>query len=57
LATRLGAAAVDALASDQRGVLVGLLCGRIATTPLADIVDKKKALDPALVQLAGVLAR
>jgi 6-phosphofructokinase 1 len=57
LATRLGAAAVDALAHGDRGVLVGVVSGRIATTPLAEIVDKRKALDPALIKLAGILAR
>jgi 6-phosphofructokinase 1 len=57
LATRLGAAAVDALAHGDRSVLVGVLCGRIATTPVAQVVDKRKALDPALIKLAGILAR
>jgi len=29
----------------------------VVTTPLADVVGKQKPLDPALVEMAGVLAR
>lgn len=57
LATRLGAAAAAHLARGQHGVLVGLLQGEIAATPLADVVTYKKPLDPGLLELAGVLAR
>ena len=56
LATRLGTGATDALARGERGVLVGFIKGEITTTPLAEIVGKQKALDPCLVELAGVLA-
>src|SRR5512147_230784 len=37
LGTRLGAGAVEALARDERGVLVGWLKGRVMTTPLSEI--------------------
>ena len=57
LATRLGNGATEALASGQRSVLVGSIRGEIVTTPLADVVGKQKPLDPALVEMAGVLAR
>jgi 6-phosphofructokinase len=57
LATRLGAGAVDALARGERGVLVGLLSGHVATTPFAEIVGDQKPLSPELIRLAGVLAR
>lgn len=57
LATRLGAAAVDRLAAGEKGVLVGLLKGEIATTPLDDVVAHKKPLDLKLFELAKVLAR
>jgi 6-phosphofructokinase 1 len=57
LATRLGTGATDALARGERGVLVGFVKGEITTTPLAEIVGKQKALDPCLVELAGVLAK
>lgn len=57
LATRLGEAAVKQLAKNEGGVLVGLLRGEIATTPLAEVVSKKKLLDLHLMELAHVLAR
>jgi 6-phosphofructokinase 1 len=57
LGSRLGAGAVEALARGESGVLVGLLRGRIATTPLETVVATKKELDPSLIALAEVLAR
>jgi len=57
LATRMGAAAAEHIAHEEFGVLVGLIRGEIAATPLADIVGKRKALDPSLFNLASVLAR
>ncbi len=57
LATRLGAAAVHRLAGGESGVLVGLLRGQIAATPLAEVVANKKPLDLTLFELAKVLAR
>jgi 6-phosphofructokinase 1 len=56
LATRLGAAAVDALARGSSGVLLGLNCNEIAATPLADVAGKTKAIDRDLLELARVLA-
>ena len=57
LATRLGAGAVEALARGDRAVLVGIIAGRVATTPFAEIVGKQKPLNPDLIRLADVLAR
>ena len=57
LATRLGAAAVERLADGEKGVLVGLLRGQIATTPLSEVVANKKPLDLSLLELARVLSR
>jgi 6-phosphofructokinase 1 len=57
LATRLGAAATEALAQGNQGVLLGLVRGEVAATPLADVVAHKKALDPRLLELVRVLAR
>jgi len=57
LATRMGAAATECIAHDQFGMLVGLSGGEIATTPLADVVGKRKKLDQHLLSLAGVLAK
>lgn len=56
LATRLAAAATEYIAREEYGVLVGLVKDAIVATPLADINDKKKALDPCLLKFATVLA-
>lgn len=55
LGTRLGAAAVDSLARGEHGVLVGLLKGEIAATPLAEVVAAPKQLDLTLLKLAAIL--
>lgn len=57
LATRFGAAAVKTLAMGESGVLVGLLKGELATTPLDDVVANKKPIDLSLMELARTLAR
>lgn len=57
LATRFAAAAVECLARQEFGVLVGLNHGEISSTPLAEIAGKKKTLDPCLLRLAGILSR
>lgn len=57
LATRLGVAAVEALLSDNHGVLAGWLDGRVQTTPLADIAGKPKKIDLSLLDMAGMLSK
>ena len=57
LATRMGAAATDCVARNEYGVLVGLIRGEITTTPLVEIVGRRKKLDPDLLNLASVLAQ
>ncbi len=57
LGTRLGAAATEKLSKGERGVLVGLLKGEIAATPLTEVVSRKKPLDSKLFELARVLAQ
>jgi 6-phosphofructokinase 1 len=57
LATRLGAGAVERLAQGQHGVLVGWLKSEVATTPLDEVVARRKPLDPKLLDLARVLAK
>jgi 6-phosphofructokinase 1 len=56
LATRLGAAAIDALAEGQSGVLVGLNCNVISTTPLDDIAGRTRPADGKLLELARTMA-
>jgi 6-phosphofructokinase 1 len=57
LATRLGAAAVDHLDRGEHGILMGLLAGEIAATPLSDVASKKKPLDLRLLELGRILAK
>jgi 6-phosphofructokinase 1 len=56
LATRLAAHAVDAIAEDATGVVVGWSGGCPARLRLAEIVGKRRLLDPKLIRLADVLA-
>jgi 6-phosphofructokinase 1 len=57
LASKLGAAAVDALVSGKTGYMVGELKGDMAFTPLRETWEKEKELDADLLRLAKVLAR
>ncbi len=56
LASKLGAAAVNALAKDMTGYMVGESKGEIAFTPLRETWEKKKKLDRTLLRLVKVLA-
>jgi len=56
LATRLGAAAVDALAAGRHGVLVGIVRNAIANTPLVEIAGRTRPVDTALLELARTMA-
>jgi 6-phosphofructokinase 1 len=57
LATRLGVAAVEALAQGARGVLVGISRGEVSHTPLSEVAGRTKTIDLALMDLAKVLAK
>jgi 6-phosphofructokinase 1 len=56
LASRLGSAAVEALADGQSGVMVALRGPRVERVPLEDVVGKEQSLDPDLYRMAEVLA-
>jgi 6-phosphofructokinase 1 len=56
LATRLGAAAVDALADGKHGVLVGIVRNEVKRTPLAEVAGRTRPVDTALLELARVMA-
>jgi len=56
LASKLGAAAVDALVKGMSGYMVGELKGEIAFTPLRETWEKRKELDSNLLRLVKVLA-
>jgi 6-phosphofructokinase 1 len=57
LASRLGAAAVRELFAGRYGVLCGIRSDAVITTPLADVVGKKKPLSPEMLELARMLVR
>ena len=56
LSSKLGAAAVNALASGKSGYMAGELKGEIVLTPLRDTWEKRKKLDSNLLQLMKILA-
>jgi len=56
LATRLGAAAVETLGAGEHGLLLGMMGGRVVTTPLEAVVGAIKPLDLGLLELAQLLA-
>jgi len=55
LATRLGAGATDAIARGETGVLVGMIRGRVATTPYSEVVGQQQSLDLSLLDLSKSL--
>lgn len=57
LGARFGHEAVECIARQQFGVLVGLRGQQLVTTPLASIVGRQKPLATELIELARVLAR
>ncbi|MGQ9546585.1 MAG: 6-phosphofructokinase [Dehalococcoidia bacterium] len=56
LASKLGVAAVDALAKGMTNCMVGELKGEIAFTPLRETWEKRKELDSNLLRLVKTLA-
>ncbi len=56
LASKMGAAAIDALADGKSGYMVGELKGEILLTPLRETWEKSKELDNNLLQLVKILA-
>ena len=55
LASRLGAGAVEAMASGEYNVLTGWVASEIKYTPLEVVVKNKKQIDKSLVELAKIL--
>lgn len=55
LASKLGCGAVQAIAREEYGVLVGLNQNKVTTTPYEEIVGKVKELDADLFELARLL--
>ena len=57
LATRLGAAAIDWLARDEAGMLLGMRGTDIVATTLAEVAGNTRPIDMALLDMARVLAQ
>jgi 6-phosphofructokinase 1 len=57
LATQLGSAAIEFIAREVHGILVGLVHNVVTVTPFDEVVRKKKELDLKPVELVKVLAR
>ncbi|MGE0871427.1 MAG: ATP-dependent 6-phosphofructokinase [Kofleriaceae bacterium] len=57
LGSRSGAAAVDALARGERGVMIGLVRDELRATPLVEVAQGPRPLDLSPLELARVLAR
>jgi 6-phosphofructokinase 1 len=57
LGTRLGSEAVEQMLAGNTGVLVGIIKGELATTPLDVVVKSKKPLDPWFLKATDILAR
>jgi 6-phosphofructokinase 1 len=55
LASRMGTAAVRALAEGESGVMTGLRGRRMELIPLKEAVGKSPLLDPAMYELAEAL--
>lgn len=57
LATQSGVAAIEHFVQGEHGILIGLIRGEIAATPLAEVIANKKQLDLSLLALAQVLSK
>jgi 6-phosphofructokinase 1 len=56
LASRLGSAAVEALADGEPGIMVGVRGEVTVRIPLEEVVGEKRPLDPDMYELSKVLA-
>ena len=56
LASKLGAAAVEALINGQSNIMTGEVNGKLSLTPFTEAAEKKKPVDTILFELTKVLA-
>jgi 6-phosphofructokinase 1 len=56
LASRLGAAAVEALTEGHNNVMVGVVNGDVKLTPLRQVCERKKQIDYDLLNLSHTLS-
>ncbi|MFO7918955.1 MAG: ATP-dependent 6-phosphofructokinase [Anaerolineae bacterium] len=57
LATRLGAAAVEALQEGKSGIMVGYVDAKIKISPLAEVLEGKPEIEERYYKLVQILAR
>ncbi|MBU0492927.1 MAG: 6-phosphofructokinase [Chloroflexi bacterium] len=57
LATRLGVAAVDTLREGKSGVMVGQQGRTVVATPLEEVLEAQRPLNPFTLRMAEILAR
>ncbi len=57
LATRLGAAAAEALHAGRSGVMIGWIDGKIAETPIGEVIKPINKIKPDLLRLARIMER
>jgi 6-phosphofructokinase 1 len=57
LATKLGAFAVETAVQGQSGVMVGECNHNLVTTPLEQVWEQKKPLDPYLFKIQKILSQ
>jgi 6-phosphofructokinase 1 len=55
LASRLGAAAVDALLAGKTDVMIGEVAGQVTYIPLEETWKTRKPVPPYLAELASIL--
>jgi 6-phosphofructokinase 1 len=57
LATRLGAAAVEALSEGESGVMIGWVGGQIARTPLSEVIKPSDKVKQDLMKLEKIMEK
>lgn len=56
IASRMGAAAVEALIDDQHNIMIGIMNNEIVYIPFSKAIKNEKKIDPALFNLVEVLS-
>jgi len=56
IASRMGSAAVDAIASGASAQMVGLVCDQVVLVPLSEVCSQKKKINLNLLEVARIVA-
>ena len=57
IASRLGLSAIQALMSDNYGIMVGIIKNETVFIPMQDVVDKQKIINEDLYKLNKIISR